>query len=231
MSFSDPMKSRDLESQITDCKWNTAEEKLAAQIGGESAGYRTMHRRAAWRQRIAYNALMFSGIVIGPLSALVSSVNSMLNPDTDVIIPMISAGLGVISGMVIAAIKFGKFNESSTRHQNSAAEFLSLQTNISRQLVLGRTERQNAGSYISYIGDAYADIFKRSPMISETDHQKYAVEAKAKNLPVPGEYNIQILKHPTLAPAQSLLNLQVANTPFSDGRIAYELQRLNDMKV
>lgn len=81
-----------------------------------------------------YNILMYICIIIGPLSGFVSSIQTIIYPEEDIIFPIMSSSMGFLSGIIIALTKFGKYNTKANSHQSIALRYIKLEKNISKQL-------------------------------------------------------------------------------------------------
>ena len=49
--------------------------------------------------------------------------------------------LGFLSGVIVAILKYGKYDEVSTANKSAAAKYASLEANVRRQLSLYRSDR------------------------------------------------------------------------------------------
>lgn len=179
-----------LEKNVT---WNPIIEKNVLEIGEKAKGYKIMHTQESEIVGTTYDILMFSGIILGPLSALISSIGVILSPpDTNIILPIISACVGFVSGIIVAITKYGKYEEKSSKHKLAASKYTSLESNVRRQLALCRSDRVNAAQYLEWIGNSFDELFLVSPLVAKKIYDEYAEIAKEKGLIVPDEYKITI---------------------------------------
>ena len=88
--------------------WDEVIENNAIIIGEKAKGYKIMHMKTSQNVSKIYNILMYSAIVLGPLSGLLSGIGATLNPETEITIPLISSCMGFISGILVASTNFGK---------------------------------------------------------------------------------------------------------------------------
>ena len=193
--------------KVENVNWTGIMEKNVKEIGDKAKGYKIMHIQQAQKVSNKYKWLMYLGICLGPLSALLSGIGATLNPDAPVKFPIASACVGFIGGVVVAITKFGKLEEKSSHHKTAASKYTSLESNIRRQLILCRNNRVNAAKYIEWIGNSFDDLFMASPLINRKIYTNYVKIAKKNGITIPDEYNLTI-------------NI---NQP-------YQIQKLNEMK-
>lgn len=173
--------------------WNPVIEKNVLEIGEKAKGYKIMHTQESETVGSTYDILMFSGIILGPLAGLVSSISVILSPpDTNVILPIISACVGFFSGIVVAITKYGKYEEKSSKHKLAASKYTSLESNVRRQLALCRTDRVNAVKYLEWIGNSFDELFLASPLVAKKIYDEYVETAKKQGLVIPDEYQITV---------------------------------------
>jgi hypothetical protein len=109
-----------------------------------------------------YNALTICGIAIGPMISVISggSAGEMDKKLTGVI-----AGLGILSGVVVSVIKFGKFDESAIKHKNAADGYSELEDEIRNQLLLEEKDRLSAKDYMEWSQNKFTALFASSPLL------------------------------------------------------------------
>ena len=136
---------------------------------------------------------MYSGILLGPLAGMLTGVGAILYPqEGPVLFPIAVTCISFISGIVVAISKFGKFEEKSSHHKIAASKYTSLESNVRRQLILCRTNRINAGTYLDYVGSSFDDLFMASPLVVRSTYTKYSKVAQKYGLVVPDEYGLTI---------------------------------------
>ena len=77
----------------------------------------------------------------------------------------------------------------------AASKYTSLESNIRRQLILYRENRQNAAQYLEWIGNSFDDLFTGSPLVTDIIYNEYIKIAKENGLVIPDEYVIDIKDH------------------------------------
>ena len=132
-------------------EWNDKLEMAAKDIGETSKSYKLMHIQEAQLADKTYNRLMIIGIIMGPLSGITSGIGATINTGTEPIIPIIAAIFGFISGIIVAIIKFGKYDEASNANKQAAARYTSIESNVRRQLGLYRSDRVPAIPYMEWL--------------------------------------------------------------------------------
>jgi hypothetical protein len=227
--------------------WNQDIEKIVHEIGEKSKSYKIMHIKEAKSISFIYDLLMYSGIILGPIAGLLSAIGSILSPNTSPsTLPIISGCVAFFSGIVVAITKYGKFEEKNSHHKIAASKYTSLESNIRRQLILYRDNRQNAEKYLEWIGNSFDDLFSASPLISDRIYDEYIKIARKKGLLVPDDYVININNHKINESIREIQNVSSINintnlkkdevlndishfpdiNKFSDNMMSYELQRM-----
>lgn len=180
------------DNQYDSVSWNHNIEQNVKEIGEKSKGYKIMHIQEARKISQLYRRLMYAGIALGPLAGLLSGIGSILNPLAPPQFPIAATCVAFISGIVVAITKYGKFEEKSSHHKIAASKYTGLESNVRRQLVLGRSDRVNAGQYLEYVGSNFDDLFLASPLVAKGIYDKYVIVAKKNGIVVPDEYGITI---------------------------------------
>ena len=138
---------------------------------------------------------MYATIILSPIAGIIAGIETaFLQKDT--INPVVALVFGVIIsiltytvGVLSAIIKFGKFTEKSDAHKSSAAKYTSLETNIRKQLILFRKDREEARSYLNYIIKNSEELYLSSPYIFSSVYSKYCKDALAKGRSIPEQYS------------------------------------------
>ena len=233
--------------------WNENIEKNVHEIGEKSKGYKIMHIKEARNISFTYDLLMYSGIFLGPIAGLLSAIGSILSPDdSPTTLPIISACVAFVSGIVVAVTKYGRFEEKGSHHKMAASKYTSLESNIRRQLILYRENRQDAAQYLEWIGNSFDDLFTASPLVTDKIYKEYIKVAKENGIVIPDEYAINTDRFPESNKINerilqikdvSIININtnlehdkvcketnISHFPdinkFSDNMMNYELQRM-----
>lgn len=172
--------------------WDNRIENNVKKIGEKSTGYKIMHIKASINVSKTYNFLMYCGIILGPLSALLSGIGISLYPDSEVTFPIISSCVSFLSGIIVAISKFAKLEEKGSSHKLAASKYTSLESNVRRQLALCRDDRIKAGQYLDWVGNSFDELFLASPLITTKIYNNYIKIAKKHNISIPDEYGIDI---------------------------------------
>ena len=192
-------------------QWIPELELLSQEIGEKSVGYRVMHVKAAQRGGRIYTTLMYAGMFIGPLGGLFSSLGTLQwFEDLQPALPVLSACTGFASGILIAAVKFGKWEEHVESHKRAAAQYTSLESNVRRTLAVPRVHRIEPVKYTEWLGKSFDDLFQSSPLIPSDIFNKYCSDAKKAGITIPDEYAIsvtvdQAYPKSILAPAHTIV--------------------------
>lgn len=172
--------------------WNNKLEQTAKEIGESSKGYKLMHITEAQRAQTIYNRLMILGIIMGPLSGVASAIGAAINSGTDPTIPIISIIFGFISGIVVAILKFGKYDEVSHANKQAAARYTSIESSVRRQLGLYRYDRIPANSYMDWLETKFEELFQSAPLLPAVAYDKLSNIAEKIGIKVPNQYNTTI---------------------------------------
>ena len=122
-------------------QWNKNIEKVAQEIGDSAKGYKLMHLYQARKHNICYNFLSITSIILGPLAGLLSGIEVALYPNENPTLPILVTVFSSITGILAAAIKFGKYDEMSNSNKTAAARYTSIESNVRRQLSLKKNNR------------------------------------------------------------------------------------------
>ncbi len=208
-------------------EWNSKLEEAAQSIGQAAQGYKHMHIWQAQRATNRHKYLMGSGIVVGPLASVLQSISLALNLETDPIISVFVIILGFISGIMVATVKFGKYDEVSNANKSAAARYTSIEANVRRQLGLYRRDRMPAIAYMDWLETKYEELLMSAPLLSASSLERYSKHAKTKGLPVPEQYDhfISINKDYEDTKAQEIVDQSkiiittAENTPVLDSQV------------
>ncbi len=168
--------------------WNDELETAVKDIGDESKGYKIMHIHMAQTATQIYTRLTIAGIVMGPMASLFSSIDSFTHPDRSVA-SILSILLGFLSGITVAVIKFGKYDEVSNANKTASARYTSIESNVRRQLSLQRKDRIPAITYMEWLESRYEELFMSAPLLPSSVFDKYINTAKKQGIAVPERYN------------------------------------------
>jgi hypothetical protein len=231
-------------------EWNDKIELVVKNIGEMSTGYKIMHIEVAQNSFKSYKKYMMLGIILGPLAGTLSSIGAII--ESNLIIPIIVTVISFLSGIIVAIIKFGKFEELTSVNKNAAAKYTSLECNVRRQLSLFRNNRINPIKYMEWLETKFDELFSAAPLIPTEIYNKYIQFAQENNKIIPKKYDttIEINKEENI---QNILNISEINTQpneqpiqnnkqnikrtntlsnipelkiFTDGMMKYEIERM-----
>ena len=176
-----------------------------------------MHIHESRRIGKIYSWLMYAGIILGPLSGILSSISTSSVPNSDTsdtntdtakmdtntniqllspypsyILPIISSCIAFLSGIIVAVTKYGKFEERSSIHKSSAFKYTSLESNIRLELSLPRKNRAKPVEYSIWVGKKFDELFSTSPLVSSKIYTNYVKTANKNGCPFPDEYKISV---------------------------------------
>jgi hypothetical protein len=198
-------------------QWTDSMEHNIVRIGEKSLGYKVMHMRSARRSAALHSGLMYLAIIFGPISGLLSGIGVMVHPEAHLVFPLVSTCVAFISGVLVAVVKFAKWEEDYIAHKQSAALYTSLESNVRRQLAIPRDGRCHAMQYIEWVGKSFDDLFTKSPMISSRIFRAYAASATVAGVAVPDEYTLSIRIDDCHVPVQHTYDV---------AKMEYEMSRM-----
>lgn len=169
--------------------WNEKIENNAKKIAEICKSYKALHIQESQNSMRIYNVMTITGIILGPLSGLVSGIGALINPETDPLLPIISAVCGFISGVVVTFIKVGKYDEVSNANKQASARYSNIENNVRRQLLLYRKDRVEPLKYMEWVENKYEEIFMSAPLISSSSYDIL----EDLNLPIPEQYSDTII--------------------------------------
>jgi hypothetical protein len=192
-------------------EWNKEIETNIKIIGEKAKGYKIMHIQESRRIGKLYSWLMYIGIILGPLSGILSGISTSnlseidTNPDTNItttnpiilkeypfVLPIISSCIAFLSGIIIAVTKYGKFEERSAIHKSTAFKYTSLESNIRLELSLPRKNRAKPVEYSIWVGKKFDELFSSSLLVSSKIYTNYVKSAIKNGCPFPDEYKINV---------------------------------------
>lgn len=188
--------------------WNEKLEQTVKNIGESAQSYKHMHVKLAQKTSRQYFYLMLVGMLIGPLGGTLAAVGAIMNPDKAITIGITTAILGYISGVVVAVVKFGKFDEVSLANKQAAARYTSLESNVRRQLALYRNDRVQPYKYLEWLEAKYDELFYSAPLLPDGLYESFVKKAKENGYHIPDQYSnvISINKDYTSEQITAVLN-------------------------
>jgi hypothetical protein len=176
--------------------WNHRIESSIKEIGQKSTGYKIMHVKEAKKLSQFFMTLMYIGICIGPVSGMISSLGSIMTDSPPTAFELSSSVMSFASGIIMAVIKFGKYEQKSSSHKLAASRYTSLESNIRRQLMLNKSDRISASQYVKWVTNSFDELFLASPLVTSKIYNNYAEHAEKRQIIIPEKYESKIYINP-----------------------------------
>jgi hypothetical protein len=175
-------------NKFSSYRWNEKIEISAKDIGDNSKGYKIMHLNEAQKNKKKYNIFMILGIFLGPMAGVFSAVNSVLNPDENPVLPILSSLFGFAAGCIITIVRFGKYDETIVANKQAAARYTGIESSVRRQLGLYRKDRVQADQYMKWLESKFEELFMSAPLLPSNAYEEYSSLAKSLNIEIPNQY-------------------------------------------
>lgn len=113
-----------------------------------------------------YNKLTIGGIILGPFSVLLTSLDIEIYGDqvNYNIITMINMCISMVSSIIFSILKFGMYEEKSLNHQKAYLEYDMLQTDIMKNIKITHVNNPLPKKYIDNIVVKYTELRKKFPI-------------------------------------------------------------------
>lgn len=193
--------------------WSSSIENVIKSIATSCKEYKYMNLEACRKATLKYDIIMYSLMMIGPISSIITSVYSHSCGGDNSQFAQIF--LYLVSGILSSLIKFSRLEHQATLHRAISVKFASLESNIERQLSLDVGERQMAGKYLDWVSHSFNELFNSSPIIVETVYQKWLKQ----NIKDIEEKNVTIK-------SEEKGEFEIEPNNFNDGNMRYEISRL-----
>ena len=167
--------------------WNDSIEKMIKDIGESCKSYKIMHLNTARVFNYRYTRYMKLGIILGPLAGLLSG-SSITFKDYHTLFSLMVTIFGFFSGVVVAILRFGNYEEVGLAHKMAAARYTSLESSIRSQLSLFRDDRSSAKDYLEWINNSFNELFLDAPLVPDYQYNKFVLHAKTEGLNIPAKY-------------------------------------------
>lgn len=167
-------------------RWNTNQERAVQNIGESARGFKVMHITVARFTSTVYEALMITSLVLAPASGTIDIIGSAYPAHATTFL-FVSAGLSFVCGILLTIVKFAAFDQVSIAHKSAAAKYVSLESNVRRQLSLYRDNRPEPGRYLEWITASYDELFASAPLIPRGVQADYAAHAKEHGITIPDQ--------------------------------------------
>jgi len=221
--------------------WSDRIEEKVRTIRDNCKSHKWMYNRTSAKNSFIYKILMYSNIILGPLTGIFSTIISSsysyytevssdsgpnTNPQCDekciqVLLVFVTV-FSYIVGVVTAVLKFGKFEQKISLYKNIGSKYASLENNIEIQLALERKDRVTCGVYLEYINTSYNSIYNSAPLLTDAVRKEWA-EFRKNNV----GNNEKNEKNVTIIVEEPDKDVITNSDIFSQGQMKYELTRLN----
>jgi hypothetical protein len=161
-----------------DNNWNELVEEVILDIQKRSSSNSHLHLKLANGYLFKYNFLTMLGIIIGPMSAAIASLNEQQCSYEYKFLHMCMIILSMSSGIIMSVIKFGKYDEKCNKNKLAATNYITIEHNIRQQLMLQKEDRLNSNTYLEWLQQKFDNIFSNSPLLP---HVKDDTEIDVKN--------------------------------------------------
>ena len=151
--------------KIKSDEWNVNIENVAKEIGESAKMYKFMHLHVAQEADRRHSYLMLLGICTGPIAGMLSTLQTSFSSYE--VFSSLSTIFSFLSGILVAIIKFAKYDSLLHSHKTAAARYTSLESNVRRQLALYRNNRINSSDYLDWLTASYDDLVESSPLIPQ----------------------------------------------------------------
>jgi hypothetical protein len=183
------MENENEEERIV--RWNDKLEAAARDIGEDAKAYKMQHISVARYTSKVHEVLMMTSIVLGPLAGTVSGIGVALD-DGSSVLPIVATVTAFLSGIFVAIVKYGEYDEMSLANKSVAAKYTSLESNVRRQLAMYRSDRLDARKYLEWLTKSYDELFASAPLIPRNVQDAYAEHARSNGWYVPGQIDTMI---------------------------------------
>lgn len=147
-----------------DNNWRDGIEVVVDNIRKQSTTNKHLHIKYANTYMNIYNILTVAGVILGPVTSMLTTINNIHKNEY---LTYTIVSLGMCSGIIMSAIKFGKYDELCNTNKKAASVYLNIQCNIQNQLLLDKHQRTDACEYLEWLQTKFNDAFCNSPLLPE----------------------------------------------------------------
>jgi len=219
--------------------WTSDSESMIKDIGELSVGYKVMYKKSAsLYEWLDLAAEIFLYVVTGSMNIL-TFYNGIIHP-----IYMFSSIILVLSFiqlLIVTIINQGRMGYRAREYRNIASKYSGLVSNIKRQLILPRGDREKMIDYTAWIGKLYDDLFEIAPTLHACIVRQYRMDAAKNGMVVPEAFlnftSIDVYEKDELKETVIHTSRLYNNTPimsnerldvikYDDHNMRYEMDRL-----
>ena len=210
--------------------WTDTIEANLSEIKHSCKSYKDMNLHAMRRTQRIYDVLMYTIITVSPVIGIIVTISDSFS------VRVVISVFAFVNSVLSSVVKFSKLEEKLSHHRSFAAKFLSLESNIKRQLSLQRSERVDAKLYLDITAKSFEELFTNMPIITESLYNKYVKNEILSAKPIPSGSEVVIPVSSERKPSEPLSPRHTGEFPissrpelhtFSDDRLRYEMERLN----
>ena len=82
-----------------------------------------------------FNTLMMMSLVLTPLAGLFATVGTILHPEDNKVLPLISAGISFLSGIIVSVLKQFKIQDNTKHHYELIKKYNQLNIQIEKKSI------------------------------------------------------------------------------------------------
>ena len=122
-----------------------------------------------------YNCLLILSIILTPLAGLLSAINTILHPEEEKLLPVLSAVISFVSGITITVVKQFNIHDKGKYHNNMISEYTKLNIEIKKRTTLDIENYDNIVMFINELYDKYSSILidLKVKNINDEKQEKY----------------------------------------------------------
>lgn len=154
---------------MTENTWNKNSESFLKDIESKCFTFANTHLIIAKKSKTTCEQLSLASMIITPMSGLITSLSLMIITPYSFVFEILSILCSVVASIIATILKFKNYNEITSNSRLIAAQYISLENNISRQLILDRNHRLDSSSYIDWVGKSFDDIFSKDTSFNTID--------------------------------------------------------------
>jgi hypothetical protein len=117
-------------------EWSDEDKRRLFRLGKKIYKSEKHHHEKNLKYSYRHNLLMGFSIFLGPLAGFLSGIGTTINPDTDILFPIMASATGFLSGLVIAYTKFSAYQDLASVHEQLSIRYKTLRMDIQHRVAL-----------------------------------------------------------------------------------------------